>query len=85
MLNLAAERPNELVSFREVVQESGRGDKQARADLGTLTKAIKRAFGLSRAEATWPVEVKWAAGGESQAYYLMSEEVARAWKSSAEA
>ncbi len=83
MLDLAASRPNELVSFADVVQASGRGEKQVRADLGALTKAIKRGFDVSREEANWPVEFRWAAGGEEQAYYIMRPEIAQAWKQSA--
>ncbi len=82
MLDLAAGRPNQFVAFQEVVAASGRDSKQARADLGALTKAIKRSFGVSREDAQWPVEVQWAAGGEAQAYYRMTDAVANAWNAS---
>ncbi len=83
MLDLAASKHDQLISFADVVQASGRGEKQVRAELGALTKAIKRVFGVSREEANWPVEFHWAAGGEEQAYYLMRPEIAQAWEQSA--
>lgn len=82
LLDLAAAHPDQLVSFSDVVHKSGRSEKEARADLGALTKAIKRQFGVSRDDARWPVEFRWAAGGEEQAYYLMRSEIAHTWTQS---
>ena len=79
LLNLTAARPNEFISYQDVVRASKRADDQVRAELGALTKAIRRQYNVSRDEAKWPVEAHWAAGGEQQYYYLMRPEVARAW------
>jgi hypothetical protein len=56
MLSLAAAHPAEWVSFQDVVQASGRNEKQVRADLGALTKAVKRIFDVSRNQTKWPAE-----------------------------
>jgi hypothetical protein len=79
MLNLTAARPSEFISFQEVVRESERNEIQVRAELGALTKVIRRIYDVTRDGAKWPVEVRWAAGGEEQMYYSMQPEVARAW------
>src|SRR5947209_558877 len=44
LLNLAADRPNERVYFSEIVKKSGRDHSHASADLGVMTKTIKKQF-----------------------------------------
>lgn len=82
MLNLTAASPDEPVSFQDVVIASGRSDIQVRAELGALTKILKRLYKVSREEVVWPAKVVWAIGGDQQMYYVMRPEVARAWKQS---
>jgi hypothetical protein len=82
LLDLTAAHPNENLSFEDIVTESKQSKKQVRADLGALTKVIKRLFGVSREDANWPVKVRKAARGEQHTSYMMRPEVALAWKES---
>lgn len=83
LLDLTAETPNTWISFAKLVEMSGRSKTQARGDLVALTKAVKRIYGVPKEQARWPVEFQWAAEEQKQAYYRMSESVAKAWKQSA--
>jgi hypothetical protein len=82
MLNLTAARPGVHVSFQEIVTASKLDREQVRAELGALTKTVRRLFGVSREDARWPAQVHWASGEDQQAYYVMRSEVARAWTQS---
>lgn len=84
MLDLTAANPTSFVSFQDVVRASGRTDIQVRAELGAMTKVIKRLYKVSREDVVWPAKFVWAAGGDQQAYYVMRPEVAQAWKQTKE-
>ena len=74
-LDLCAAQPAQWVPLRQIEERAGREPAQARADLAVRTMHVKRHFGRSN----WPFVVRWAAGGEPQAYYSMSPEVAEMW------
>jgi hypothetical protein len=77
MMDLTSERPGEWVSFHEIVKRAGRTEGEARADLGTLTKLVRKTIGEG---ASWPAE--WQFAGEEGAQYRMTPEVADAWRRS---
>ena len=84
LLDLAAEREGHFVPFSEVVAKAGfTSSRSARASLGALTKVIKREFQVVYEDAKWPVEHRWADGGDAQYYYRMAPAVAVAWRQSA--
>jgi hypothetical protein len=66
------------------MEVSGRNKSQARGDLVALTKAIKRIYGVDAEHVRKPIENRWAAEGQKQAYYCMSDAVAKAWLESGE-
>ena len=53
------------------------------SSLGSMTKVIKRDFGVPARTEFWPVEHRWALKNDAQYYYRMSLEVAQAWLKSA--
>lgn len=77
-IELSAERAPEPISIRAVETTSGRTQKEVSADLGALTKLLKKLFQSD----VWPMRAEWAAGGENAMYYVMDPEVARLWKKS---
>jgi hypothetical protein len=74
-MDLCASRPGEWISIRDVETKAGRTPYQARGDLAGLTMMVKRRF----ARSNWPFSVKWAAGGDENAYYSMDVATARMW------
>lgn len=76
MLDLCAETPEQLVTFSAAMKQAGRSHHQARGDLGALTKLVKSRF----RRRNWPAIFDWAGGGEQQAYYKMSPEIAEWWR-----
>jgi hypothetical protein len=79
---MAAEKPNERVYFSEVKERSGRDHSHASADLGVMTKVIRKQFGLGNVGFNTPAPFHWDSDRQ-QAYYVMDAEVAAAWKASA--
>lgn len=79
MLDLAAERPVSWITFREVVEHSGRTEGQARADLGTLTKLIRKIASPDHRVFNPPVALQYGEGGGLE--YQMSADVAEVWNS----
>ncbi len=75
-LDLCSQRPDEWVPFEEVIAASGRGPAQARGDTGGLTFQLRKHFGRSN----WPYEARWAAGGQQQVYYRMTEAQGTMWQ-----
>lgn len=74
-LDLCASQPGDWIPLRQIEERAEREHAQARADLAVLTMNVKRHFGRSN----WPFVVQWAAGGERQAYYSMSADLASLW------
>jgi hypothetical protein len=74
-IELSAAQAPEPVSIRDVEAKSGRSQKEVSADLGALTKLLKKLFQSD----LWPMRAVWGAGGENCMYYVMDPEVARLW------
>lgn len=74
-LNLCSAKPGQFIPLRDIEAEAGRTRHEARADLAVLTMTIKRRLDRSN----WPIEPRWAAGGENQYYYKVSPEYAELW------
>jgi hypothetical protein len=74
LLDLAAERTPQQVTYGEVLARSGLSNQEQRSDHQRLSWVTKRLFGTK----TWPVEWQQAANGETR--YRMPAEVARWWR-----
>jgi len=81
MLDMAAARPGHAVYFEDVRRELGQKDSTTRVQIGTLTKVIKRDFGVGYDDANWPVKVEWDKDNGLM-YYTMDDDVAQAWNDS---
>jgi len=82
LLDLTSERPGERVYFSEVVANSGRDRSHASADLGVMTKVIKKMFQLGNVSFNTPAPFHWDTERQ-EAYYVMDSEIAEAWKATA--
>jgi hypothetical protein len=74
LLDLAAERAPQHVTYGEVLARSRLSDQEQRSNHQRLSWVTKRLFGTK----TWPVEWQQAANGETR--YRMPTEVARWWR-----
>ena len=80
LLDMTAAKPGEMISFEDVYKGTSLStSQQARSSLGALTKVIKREFKVSYEDAKWPVGHHWGYHGDSQYYYYMTPDVAKAW------
>jgi hypothetical protein len=75
MLELTYKQAGKPVAFSEVCEAAGVTPAQGRAGLAGLTVLVRRRFDRDN----WPVDWKWAAGGEEQAYYVMPVDIASLW------
>ena len=84
LLDMTATRPDEWIPFKEIYTAAGFTEtRRAGSSLGSMTKIIKRDFGVPARTEFWPVEHRWALKNDAQYYYRMSSEVAQAWLQSA--
>lgn len=84
LLDMTATHPDEWISFKEIYTAAGFTEtRRAGSSLGSMTKVIKRDFGVPARTEFWPVEHRWALKNDAQYYYRMSPEVAQAWLKSA--
>ena len=84
LLDMTAARPGVKVPFEEIYKAAGYTEtRRAGSSLGSLTKVIKRNFGLTYEKSVWPVEHHWAANDDAQYSYLMLPDVAAAWRQTA--
>lgn len=84
LLDMTAARPEVKIPFDEIFTAAGYTEtRRAGSSLGSMTKIIKRDFGLTYEKSVWPVEHHWAINDDAQYYYLMPEAVAKAWLQSA--
>ena len=84
LLDMTATHPDEWISFKEIYTAAGFTEtRRAGSSLGSLTKVIKRDFGVPARTEFWPVEHRWALKNDAQYYYRMSLEVAQTWLQSA--
>jgi hypothetical protein len=72
LLDLCALRAPDEVTLAQVAEECDIKATQVRAELGAMTKMVKRMFGRK----TWPVSVRWSGG---VANYSMKPKVAEWW------
>lgn len=78
ILDLAAERPGEWISYSDAKERAGVSDGSARAGLAGLTRHVKSRYGRTN----WPFIAEWQGNGEftdAQMYYRVTDEVARLW------
>jgi hypothetical protein len=79
LFEITAERPNETVTFTELVARSGLSDQQQRNEHARLSRVSADLFG----QKTWPIE-NWqgnapADGGKAETIYRMGSTVAAWW------
>ena len=79
MLDMTAAQPGRPVYFKDLPPELDQLERQTRAQIGTLTKVIKREFNVGYDAANWPVDVKWDEDNALM-YYIMDEEIAQRWR-----
>lgn len=75
ILDLCSEQPGRPVSLTSVVDAAGVPRTAARGQLAGLTQVVKRRLGRRN----WPFKVEWAADGTSQAFYVITGQVATLW------
>jgi hypothetical protein len=93
MLDHLASRADQWESFADIAHAVGRTRDQLQGDSRSLTRVIKRVFDNDRCNGNdpfsghdasdWPIKLDWAREGDSQRYYMMPLDVARAWLASA--
>jgi hypothetical protein len=75
ILTLCAQSPGEWIGTDLVYREAGVDRKGGIGRIAGFGYSVRTRFNRSNA----PWEFKWAAGGKSQAYYRLSEELAQKW------
>lgn len=76
LLDSCAARAGEDVPFGQLVAQVGRSDDDCRADLDAFSGLVTSRF----ARRNWPVKYAWSAGGDAQAYYRMTPQLAGWWR-----
>lgn len=80
LLDLAAERADNWISFDEVYRKAGRTKREAMGDLAGFTQLIKRCFKQNE-EGWWPVNIQQGTTPRGkQLQYFMPSEIAGYWK-----
>jgi hypothetical protein len=79
LLDMAADKPNERVYVEEVMLRSDCSHGQVGAGLGVLTRSINKMLNLKGKRFNWPASFQWDVE-EQRTFYLMDDEVAKAWK-----
>ena len=74
LLDLAAERAPQQVTYADVLARSGLSDREQRNDHTRLSWVTKKLFGKKK----WPVE--WQQAGNGEMRYRMHADVARWWQ-----
>jgi hypothetical protein len=74
LLDMCAQAPDEPIAFETVVAEAGLRSEQARGQIGSFTKILKKLFHTPE----WPLLVHY--GTQGQATYIMPEGMARIWR-----
>lgn len=80
LLNLAAQRRGDWVTFTELMERLGRTSDGIRADLAGLTRLCHRQFykeGLNTQ--VWPIEIDWRMAPSETTRYRMPREISRWW------
>jgi hypothetical protein len=79
-MDVCAEHPGEWIPAESVREVTGREVAQHRGDYGGFGITLRRRFKRSNQ----PFQVKWAAGGTQQQYYMVDPETAEMWKAAVE-
>jgi hypothetical protein len=74
-MNLCAAQPGIWIPAEAIQAETGRAPAKHRGDYGGFAITLRSRFTRSNA----PFDIGWAAGGTSQQYYKVSDEVAALW------
>lgn len=77
MLEMAASHPGEKIFFDDVCKKLNQTEGKTRAQMGVLTKIIRREWGAKAVK--WPVDVQWT-HEEQRMFYIMREATAHAWQ-----
>lgn len=75
-LDLCADRPDQYVSYSEILETAGVTSPVARSQFAHLTMLIKRRFGRRNR----PFTPKWNVDGTQQAFYTMPASTADLWR-----
>ena len=76
LFDVTASQPGQALSFKGLLEQTGRAFGQARADLGGLTRLCMDEFGRSKQDA-WPLS--WETAESGQVSYRMTDEIAQWW------
>lgn len=71
-LDLCASRPGDWVTYPEISEYTGRSRAQLRADLGALTRLVKKTFGKN----SWPFEAPWLPDRNDYGFRMDAERAA---------
>jgi hypothetical protein len=71
-LDLCASRPGEWVTYPEISEYTGRSRAELRADLGALTRLVKKTFGKN----SWPFEAPWLPDRTDYGFRMDAEQAA---------
>lgn len=74
-LDLCADRPDQFVSYAEIMETAGVTSPMARSQFAHLTMLVKRRFGRRNR----PFATDWNVDGTQQAFYKVSTEIATLW------
>jgi hypothetical protein len=74
-LDLCASRPGEWVTYLEIGEYTGRTRAESRADLGALTRLVRKRFGKN----SWPFEAPWLPDKNDYGFRMNAEQAAW-WK-----
>jgi hypothetical protein len=79
LFDLLSQRPDQRLTFSQVLEYAGRSDSEMRSDLRQLSRATSRMFGSK----TWPFEADQgpiAPSGRAEMLYRMSSTIAGWWR-----
>lgn len=77
LFEMAAERPDEVIDYEDVVVRAATPEIQVRNELAAVSRLTSREFG----EKTWPLEV-WQNRATGKMQYRMPPTVAEWWRTS---
>lgn len=77
LFEMAAERPDEIIDYEDVVVRANMPEVQVRNELAAMSRLTSREFG----EKMWPLEV-WQNRASGKMQYRMPPTVAEWWRSS---
>jgi hypothetical protein len=78
-LDLCADRPDQFVSYAEIIETAGVTSPVARSQFAHLTMLVKRRFGRRNR----PYVGDWNVDGTQQAFYKLPPDIAKLWHKAA--